>query len=125
MAIPVVPINSKIPELAITTPNTFNLLGFDLQAGVTYQFAAFGHDDAGGTLANPDLVVTDTNGQGNPVHALIYGDNSVLSHDPVVLFTPKVSGQYDVFIGGHGGVGTYDLHANIFGGPVTFGDPVG
>jgi hypothetical protein len=40
MAIPVVPINSKIPELAITTPNTFNLLGFDLQAGVTYQFAS-------------------------------------------------------------------------------------
>ena len=46
-----------------------------------------------------------------PVHALVYGDNSLLSHDPVVLFTPKVSGQYDVFIGGHGGVGTYDLHA--------------
>ena len=97
MAIPVVPINSRIPELAITTPNTFSLLGFDLQAGVTYQFAAFGRDDAGGTLADPDLVVTDTNGQGNPVHALVYGDNSLLSHDPVVLFTPKVSGQYRRF----------------------------
>ena len=124
MAIPVVPINSKIPELAITTPNTFNLLGFDLQAGVTYQFAAFGHDDAGGTLANPDLVVTDTNGQGNPVHA---------SYTAIIQSSRMTRSSYSLrrsagvrrFHWWSWWSRTYDPHANIFGGRVTFGDPVG
>jgi hypothetical protein len=120
MAIPVVLPQQPLPEFQIATPDTFLLIGFDLQQGVTYTFTALGRDDAGGTLANPDLAITDTDANGNPVHALAYANDSFLSHDPVLNFTAPLTGQYDVIVGGLGGTGTFQLQGDVFLGPVMF-----
>jgi hypothetical protein len=117
MAVPVEPVGRNLHG-SINTPNTFSLTGFRLQAGVTYAFLAAGRTEGGGTLPNPDMAVFDTNAAGQPVHALAYNDNSFLSVDPLIQFTPKISGEYIVAVGGRGGVGSFSLEVTPAGPPI-------
>lgn len=117
MGVPIEPVGPPLVG-AINTPNTFSLTGFDLQAGVTYAFLAAGSTEGGGTLPNPDMAITDTDAAGNPVNVLAYNDNSFLSVDPLIQFTPNVSGEYVVAVGGLGGVGTFTLDVTPAGPPI-------
>jgi len=109
MAIPLEPLSTPI-DLSIDEPDTFTLSGFDLQAGVTYGFLAAGAPDDGGTLPNPDMGIfaydpsTDTFGD-----LLAFNDDSTLSADPIIGFTPETSGEFAVIVGGGGDTGTFQL----------------
>lgn len=108
--IPIEPLNQNL-QGAISTPDTFSLTGFNLQSGVTYAFIAAGKDDGGGTLANPDMAVFGSTSGKIAGDALAYNDDAFQSHDALIEFTPKVSGEYIVAVGGLGGAGTFSLLA--------------
>lgn len=117
MAVQVAPLDKNL-QGTIPTSNTFSLTGFNLQAGVTYAFLAAGSTEGGGTLANPDMAVFGSNNGQITGNALAYNDDSFLSVDPLIEFTPKVSGEYIVAVGGHGGVGTFSLDVTPAGPPI-------
>jgi hypothetical protein len=120
--IPIEPLSQNL-QGAINTPDTVSLTGFDLQAGVTYAFIAAGKDDGGGTLPNPDMAVFGSDGGKIAGAAWAYNDDSFLSHDPLIQFTPQVSGEYIVAVGGLGGTGTFSLQVTPAGAP--FGHDLG
>ena len=92
-----------------------------LIGGVEYVVAAIGATEGGGTMPNPALAVFDSAG-----HLLVAQDDSFLSVDPMVTFRAPATGTYQVAVGDiHGGFGSFDLHVQPAGPPVTFGGRLG
>ena len=117
LQIPLRPVPSNTREAL--TPNTIDLTAFNLIGGVTYAFIAAGATEGGGTLARPGMAITDL-GLKNIYAADLNG--SVASVDPLIQFTPKVSGTYVVAVASEipqvGG--TLTLEASPAGPPIMF-----
>jgi hypothetical protein len=121
-SIPVVQVGVNTPG-AIATPNSVDLHEVDLIGGVTYAFLAAGSTEGGGTLHDPVMGVFSSDFK----TAFTVQDNSILSLDPLILFTAPATGTYGIAVASAepGHVGSYHLDVTPAGPPVTFGGPLG
>lgn len=108
---------SHTPE-TLATPDTVVFTTVDLIGNVTYAFLAAGATEAGGTLQDPAMIITDL----TTTHVFAAQDNSLLSLDPLILFTAPISGPYAIGVGSlQHQAGTYTLSVTQAGVPISFG----
>jgi hypothetical protein len=100
------PVEVNAPVERALAPDSVDLTTIDLTAGTTYRFIVEGADHCAGTLPDPIVGVFS----GDLSQLLTAQDDSPNSLDPVLDFTPSVSGSYIVGVADfNGGGGTYNM----------------